>query len=707
MKLNEKKEVILEWIRLFHPEIASFDDIIHSDVLVVLSQSILGQSIDIDANELSVSVLCELTQTLSSLMDTPLKIPSGNEIRVNDYCQVLYVYSLTCENRSTFAAPILSLPPALQDLLKTLFDETIKWMEEIGDQDDGSSSMVASLQHNLQSLTAEYKSQEEALRRQLLAEGEEGDRLRQRLEEVTTERDALAKKVSHYQAMEKEHGAVLLQAQSLSEQVAVLQAQEAQAQKLELLNEKYKARIDAMKATCESVTLLQQELERLRGAEAESLQRAGEIRDLQAQLGVREQSLQAATQQLTAALEAKEALECALQAAQGEAQKLKQQLRLQMEAQDTGEGSLKRPHSALSTSLAAKELTPQLESELARLRKENELLLRRAQEREESQKNDTQASELLLLRERAASLEESLRRAVREKSGLEAELAELRGEFEQLRHYTTEVEAAEARESQQHVYYQECCGKYATRVDELTASLLEERERQGAELEAALLDYDTLCNEYLVAVAEAYSICTAVDARYRREVGAARERERALEEKVKKREALIYQGKAQLDGLQASLEEARGGSAALRKENEALGTKNAQLTRELFLARREKANGAARPHDEEYAVLLKTNEELTRRIQALEEGRTSEWTQSLQFAGARSVNDVAMSLDSHMQALESENRALMMSKSQLLQNKHILEQQIDEVVKENSGIKSELTRLKLHLQVPAAEGGNV
>ena len=80
------------------------------------------------------------------------------------------------------------------------------------------------------------------------------------------------------------------------------------------------------------------------------------------------------------------------------------------------------------------------------------------------------------------------------------------------------------------------------------------------------------------------------------------------------------------------------------------------------------------------------------------------------------MNDVAMSLDSHMQALESENRALMMSKSQrgrgeahcqvVLQNKHILEQQIDEVVKENSGIKSELTRLKLHLQVPAAEGGN-
>lgn len=46
------------------------------------------------------------------------------------------------------------------------------------------------------------------------------------------------------------------------------------------------------------------------------------------------------------------------------------------------------------------------ESELGRLRKENELLLRRVQEQAASQKNDAQASELLLLRERTASLEE-------------------------------------------------------------------------------------------------------------------------------------------------------------------------------------------------------------------------------------------------------------------------------------------------------------
>ena len=70
---------------------------------------------------------------------------------------------------------------------------------------------------------------------------------------------------------------------------------------------------------------------------------------------------------------------------------------------------------------------------------------------------------------------------------------------------------------------------------------------------------------------------------------------------------------------------------------------------------------------------------------------------------------MALTLDTHIKSLENENRVLMMSKSQcailpipssvVLQNKHILEQQIDEVVKENSQVKSELTRLKLQLQV--------
>lgn len=68
------------------------------------------------------------------------------------------------------------------------------------------------------------------------------------------------------------------------------------------------------------------------------------------------------------------------------------------------------------------------------------------------------------------------------------------------RRYTTELEAAEARESEQHAYYQECCSEYSgwrrvervtcRRVDELTTALLEERDKQSTELEAVLLDYD-------------------------------------------------------------------------------------------------------------------------------------------------------------------------------------------------------------------------
>ena len=69
-----------------------------------------------------------------------------------------------------------------------------------------------------------------------------------------------------------------------------------------------------------------------------------------------------------------------------------------------------------------------------------------------------------------------------------------------------------------------------------------------------------------------------------------------------------------------------------------------------------------------------------------------------------------VTLDQRIRTLEDENRTLTMSKSQcsshkllshllVLQNKHILEQQLDEVVKESSTMKTEMTRLQLQLQV--------
>lgn len=146
------------------------------------------------------------------------------------------------------------------------------------------------------------------------------------------------------------------------------------------------------------------------------LQKNSQIQELQTQLAVREQGLQSTTQQLTTILTTNESLQYECQQAKKEVQQLRQQLASQLILQESLEDNdPKRPHNAISATMGAKELTPQVwvtgddvrsrESELHRLRKENELLLRRVQEQQANEK-ESQASDLLVLRERVASLEE-------------------------------------------------------------------------------------------------------------------------------------------------------------------------------------------------------------------------------------------------------------------------------------------------------------
>ena len=59
-----------------------------------------------------------------------------------------------------------------------------------------------------------------------------------------------------------------------------------------------------------------------------------------------------------------------------------------------------------------------------------------------------------------------------------------------------------------------------------------------------------------------------------------------LKEQLQKRDAMIAVGKAQLERLQNMANEANEAASAARKECEVATTKNAQLTRELFLLRR-------------------------------------------------------------------------------------------------------------------------
>lgn len=145
------------------------------------------------------------------------------------------------------------------------------------------------------------------------------------------------------------------------------------------------------------------------------LQKNSQIQELQTQLAVREQGLQSATQQLTTILTTNESLQYECQRAKKEVQQLRQQLASQLTSESLEDNDPKRPHNAISATMGAKELTPQVwvtgdgvrgrESELHRLRKENELLLKRVQEQQSSEK-ESQASDLLVLRERVASLEE-------------------------------------------------------------------------------------------------------------------------------------------------------------------------------------------------------------------------------------------------------------------------------------------------------------
>ena len=66
----------------------------------------------------------------------------------------------------------------------------------------------------------------------MLVEGEENDRLHAQLTTLTAERDDYLQKMSHYQHMEQEHSALLLQVRDMSEQLAVGSTRQEQLQKL-------------------------------------------------------------------------------------------------------------------------------------------------------------------------------------------------------------------------------------------------------------------------------------------------------------------------------------------------------------------------------------------------------------------------------------------------------------------------------------------
>lgn len=127
--------------------------------------------------------------------------------------------------------------------------------------------------------------------------------------------------------------------------------------------------------------------------------------------------------------------------------------------------------------------------------------------------------------------------------------------------------------------------------------LLEELERQRTSYEQQLDEWDTALyetrEETRSALAIAFAESDQAEKRHALEVEESRKEKEALQSELasvnsqlQKRDGLISLGKAQLERMKTQVAEANVEAAAARKECEEMTTKNSQLTRELFLARR-------------------------------------------------------------------------------------------------------------------------
>lgn len=116
---------------------------------------------------------------------------------------------------------------------------------------------------------------------------------------------------------------------------------------------------------------------------------------------------------------------------------------------------------------------------------------------------------------------------------------------------------------------------YEKQLDEWDTALYETREETRSELAIAFAENDQAEKRHASEMEES-----------EKEKESLRSDLATVCNQLQKREALIALGKAQLERMKTQVAEANVEAAAARKECEEMTTKNSQLTRELFLARR-------------------------------------------------------------------------------------------------------------------------
>lgn len=116
---------------------------------------------------------------------------------------------------------------------------------------------------------------------------------------------------------------------------------------------------------------------------------------------------------------------------------------------------------------------------------------------------------------------------------------------------------------------------YEKQLDEWNTALYETREETRSKLAIAFAENDQAEKRHASEMEES-----------EKEKESLRSDLATVRNQLQKREALIALGKAQLERMKTQVAEANVEAAAARKECEEMTTKNSQLTRELFLARR-------------------------------------------------------------------------------------------------------------------------
>ena len=94
---------------------------------------------------------------------------------------------------------------------------------------------------------------EKEYQRKLYEEGEENDGLRQQIQDLQSSLSTTVQEASRLQQLQQEYDEQKLELQKCREQLDLFAAQQEQLQKLEVLCDRYKDRVESMRDRCEAV----------------------------------------------------------------------------------------------------------------------------------------------------------------------------------------------------------------------------------------------------------------------------------------------------------------------------------------------------------------------------------------------------------------------------------------------------------------------